>query len=414
MSEMVKMTAESLLVAWMAASCAWLQDDSANLGKPRADTEAGKGKSGQENGKDTAIYVTALEFPSGYDWKRDTLKGEVDCRLVLLENGIRKLEIPARYDNQVSSDPDMHRVIDGHLYADYATDAETIISKDGKEIFRYQGREMISGFKVSGNDIYTLGRNRSKVGFSYRKNGKEIMSRAKGRIIGDYYNSAYPDGALYSDSGHLYFSYYADDVSGDGVERHYFLVQDRVETPVDVDDGYGSICDMRMVGGKLCRLFINDARPTCIDVLMGDAGYRIENLAGVVSNAYFIGDADELMVAEIFSIGDYGFSMMSLWNRSERVGLFVGNASLYLSGLNVCSVEMSGGFALSYRLPKETVPFRDSCYFISSHCATFKNGHFYMAVTPAGENGKPRLIIDKESRILDVSNGFATSVSVFP
>jgi hypothetical protein len=120
------------------------------------------------------------------------------------------------------------------------------------------------------------------------------------------------------------------------------------------------------------------------------------------------------MVAEIFSIGDYGFSMTSLWNRSERVGLFIGNASLYLSGRNVCSVEMSGGFALSYRLPKETVPFRDSCYFISSHCATFKNGHFYMAVTPAGENGKPRLIIDKESRILDVSNGFATSVSVFP
>ena len=36
------------------------------------------------------LWVSAVEYPEGYDWKRDTARGIVSCRLVLFKDGVER------------------------------------------------------------------------------------------------------------------------------------------------------------------------------------------------------------------------------------------------------------------------------------------------------------------------------------
>ena len=90
-------------------------------------------------------YVTGLDYPEGYDWRSDSENGTVKCSLVVFADGVPAMKVAVGNEYHISPDPDMHRIINGHLYTDFSTDDETIIKKDGQEIFRYPGREMICG-----------------------------------------------------------------------------------------------------------------------------------------------------------------------------------------------------------------------------------------------------------------------------
>lgn len=393
---------------WLAVGCAWLTDTE-NFGKKRSETEPIVEKV-DTSLADTSIYITALEFPVTYDWRKDTLRGNVDCNLILIRDGKRKLALPVRYDRRISQDMDMHRVVGGHLYTDFSIGNETIISRDGVSLFRYPGEEIILGFKVSGIDIYTLGRSRSGKGFSYRKNGKALIEKQAGMVIGDYFNCAYPQGALYEDMGHLYFSYQANDVSG---QTHYYLVEDRLETPLEVPSGC-DICDVRVSDGRVCKLISFHDQPARLDAIIGDTSYSIKNIGGSILNAYFFFKSDDVMVLETVKLSDYGFVMMSLWNNKGRQALYMNHSSIYANGNRICYVGLSEGRVFEYRLPNKTVSVKDTCYLMSTRCATYKQGHFYVALTPADASLKPKLFIDEKSRSIDIANGFITSVSVVP
>jgi len=393
---------------WLAAGCAWLTDTD-NLGKMRSETEPPVDKE-DTSVVDTSIYITALEFPITYDWRKDTLRGNVDCNLILMRNGKRKLALPVRHGMQISQDMDMHRVVGGHLYTDYSEENETIISRDGALLFRYPGEEIILGFKVSGNYIYTLGRSRSGKGFSYRKNGKTIIEKQTGMVIGDYFNCAYPQGALFEDMGHLYFSYQTKDVSG---QTHYYLVEDGLETPLDVPVGC-DIRDVRVSEGRVCKLVSFQDQPSRLDAIVGDTSYSIKNIGGSILNAYFFFKSDEVMILETVKLSDYGFVMMSLWDNKGRRALYMNHSSIYANGNQICYVGLSEGRVFEYSLPDKTVPIKDTCFLMSSRCAAYKHGHFYVALTPADASLKPKLFIDEKSRSIDIANGFITSVSVVP
>ena len=142
------------------------------------------------------LYVTGVEYPAGYDWIKDQDYGTVQCRLFLEKNGERIVDVPVGYFYETASDPDMHRCIGGHLYTDYSSDTETVIKKDGTDLFRYQGREMITGFHVSDScDVYTVGQSRSgEQGFRFRKNGQTLLSVDAGHAISDIHEK---DGRMY-------------------------------------------------------------------------------------------------------------------------------------------------------------------------------------------------------------------------
>lgn len=196
---------------------------------------------------DTSVFVAAVEFPEGYDWRRDSSYGAVSGSLALYRDGEKTLSIPAGPGCRASLDPDLHHLVDGHLYTESCIAGETVISRDGEELFSYPGREFLCGLLVEGENVYTLGQSRSGNGFSLRRNGTEIMARSEGAVashISD--NPEYPGGALYRDGEHMYFSYWKPLAQGSAL-RVWYIVEDGEETAVDVDpDG---IYDIRVKDG---------------------------------------------------------------------------------------------------------------------------------------------------------------------
>ncbi len=137
-----------------------------------------------ENTAQTVVHVTALNYPDGYDWRTDREKGTVKCTLVVYADGVPIMKVPVGDMYEVSSDPDMHRMVKGHLYTDYSTETETVIRRDGAEIIRYPAREMICDMVEKDGDVYTLGHSREGRGFSCRRNGEIIVGRPDGYSFG--------------------------------------------------------------------------------------------------------------------------------------------------------------------------------------------------------------------------------------
>lgn len=196
--------------------------------------------------KDTVVYMTGVEFPEGYDWRRDSSFGEVNGRLVLFRDSIRVLEIPAGAGSIASLAPDLHHLCGGHIYTESCTEEGTVIGRDGEMLFSYPGRELLCGLLVEGDDVYTLGRSRSGQGFSLRRNGVEVFSRPDGGIAAQFSaRPDYPSGALYRDERHMCFSYWRP--SGD--DKEWYVVKDGTESPVAVPDG--RMYDIRIRDGVL-------------------------------------------------------------------------------------------------------------------------------------------------------------------
>ena len=133
--------------------------------------------------------MTAADYAKGYDWRADEARETVKCSLVVYVDGIPAMKVPVGETHEICSDPDMHRVIDGHLYTDYASSGQTVIKKNGVFLFSYPGEERLCNMLSRGEDVYTLGESRTGTGFSFRKNGESIVSRENGSLIGSLKSS---------------------------------------------------------------------------------------------------------------------------------------------------------------------------------------------------------------------------------
>ena len=109
-------------------------------GTPRSSHEPGGGRRKDTTATDTPlsgehVYLTAVRFPDGYAWDLDTCAVDGEVWIDLYRDGERIRSLPAG----VSVHPDMHRYTGGHLYSDWSTDTETVVSRDGAELFRFEG-----------------------------------------------------------------------------------------------------------------------------------------------------------------------------------------------------------------------------------------------------------------------------------
>ena len=87
-----------------------------------------------------------------------------------------------------------------------------MIKKDGRQLFRYSGREQIFGMLVDSSGVYTLGHQREGEGFTYRKNGVILLERTEGRSFG----------RLYRDGEDICFAFSELVASAtDDIERYY-------------------------------------------------------------------------------------------------------------------------------------------------------------------------------------------------
>lgn len=207
----------------------------------REDIWFGPGVNAGDSGREVC-YVTAFDYPEDYDWRTDKEKGSVKCSLVVFADGVPMMKVPVGDRYEVSSDPDMHRMLGGHIYTDYSTDSETVIKRDGKTLIRYPGREMICGMLADEENVYTLGHPRQGEGFTYRKNGEILLERSSGRSFG----------RLHYDRDSICFAFAEPVLSqGDTVERYYHCTNGRVSQAALRED-IRKVWDIISCNGEIC------------------------------------------------------------------------------------------------------------------------------------------------------------------
>ncbi len=189
-----------------------------------------------------SVLLTGVEYPSGYDWVRDTAHSAVSAHILLLKGNAELLRVPAGNGTPWPTDPDCHRIWDGHLYTFTTSEGCTIIGRDGEEVLRYSAAESIRGFAIDEEGhILTLGQNLGGPGLSFRKDGRVMFLSDGGTVSGSLDRGLPRSGALYSDNGHWYFSYKE--------EGRIHLVEDYLERALPEGDHL----DVVVYRGKLVR-----------------------------------------------------------------------------------------------------------------------------------------------------------------
>ena len=191
-------------LALLAAACI---RDPLFPGPPRSSHEPGGGRRPDSTATDSHlqgehVYLTAVRFPDGYAWDLDTCAVDGEVWIDLYRDGDRVRSLPAG----ASVHPDMHRYMGGHLYLDWSTETETVVSRDGAELFRFEGREALRGFLVREDGVHTLGQDRDGSGFTYRIDGRVLYRSETGAVLGGPEASGAPGGAFSEAGEDVYYA----------------------------------------------------------------------------------------------------------------------------------------------------------------------------------------------------------------
>lgn len=350
----------------------------------------------------TVVYCTGFEYPSGYDWKSDPEKGSVKCSLVVYADKVPMMKVPVGDSYLVSSDPDMHRIIEGHLYTDFPISGETVIKKDGVELFRYAGEESLCTMIVKDDDIYTLGNSRSGMGFALRKNGEIVVGRDDGHVFERLQE--------WGDS--LCFAFIEPITTQEAtIERYYHVVDGKV-SQVAVRDDVRKVWDVMVHDGQVCCLATLTGVSDPV-VMVGNALYTIgvPSLCRILDMRLFSA-GDKLCVEGMILV--MGVAPMSLiWSEFKVMHTFQLAAiqSVITDDDGICCLSLpmadnqvsqiyKGGEV--YDLPRDYVP-------MGNVPMTVADGIIYSALSST-IGGKPVLWKEGHLDTLDI-NGFLSSVS---
>lgn len=198
------------------------------------------------------VYLTALRFPEGVNWRTDPGGG---AQVVLFKNGTECLSVPVAG----VPDPERHRVIRGQLWTDESDGARTVVSCNGQERFRHPGAELYRGFLVTGGAVHTLGQRQGWEGLCYRIDGQERFSADIGTLLGSADDREWEGGAFCHDSTGLYYVYGVPIRTADALLWEYKV----------------------MCGGQLLRTVPAGSAETLYDIRVLDGTvYRSERRSG--------------------------------------------------------------------------------------------------------------------------------------
>jgi len=258
----------------------------------------------------SVCYATGFDYPEGYDWKTGGETGSVRCSLVVFADGVPMLKLAAGEGYEVSTDPDMHKIIDGHLYTTFCSDGQTIIKKDGKALFRHEGKESIRGMIVHDGDLFTLGVPYNGEGFTFRKNGQTVMERRAGYVFE----------RLNMDCGKICFAFCQKVTTTDGLVERYYLVRDGRISLVDLRDETTKVWDIMSHQGETCSLVTSGPWET-MELSKGEIKVNV----GIPQGA-------EMVASRMFSAGDdlcvegmychNGMTAGGIWVEGEEYMLF--------------------------------------------------------------------------------------------
>ena len=353
----------------------------------------------------TTWYAVAADYTDGYDWRKDSDKGQVRCSLVVFANGVPVMKIAAGDKYEVSTDPDASRMIDGVLYTDYSTETETVIRKNGSELFRFPVREMICDMVVEGDDVYTLGHSRDEGGFSFRKNGEVLLERPSG----------YTFSRIQRDSSGLSFAFCESIVSGSGAMERYSLVKDGTSVQVAVREDVKRVWDIMVHEGEIC--YIADFVGIKVPVLVvGNAMYSLQSAtASDVISCRFLTGGLEIFVEQV--VRSKGHDMQSvIWKHNKVHTSFLEGqtlASHCVVGDELCCVTTGFpiirpgvilAFGESYSVPANYMS-------MGGQTMAVKDGMLYVGLT-SSKGDCPAVWVDGEMKPLKI-NGFISHVHVY-
>ena len=348
------------------------------------------------------LWISGVAYPEGYDWQRDTAYGIVDARLILLRDGTKVLDIPAGDRQEISTDPDMHRIVGGHLYTDYSSGTETVVRRDGEELFRYDGREMLVGFLVRDDIVWTLGVSRtSGRGPVLRRNGVQVFSDPLGRLPPGFGNRDFEGGMLHMDKGEMFFFYR----SSDG----WIQVRGRLAEPIFLPPAMAEVYDIRRIGGRTVTAGRTAAQPLVI--AQDDDARPCSTQGAPVRNVSIVpsGDGGFFLRGETVR----GTSVTSvLWHPdgTERISAPGSVLGFYgEEGHTACLFANPDGTVSRYVKDGASVLVDGRNHFISNRCALLRNGEFYLLLTPADFAGGPFLLRDGVREDIPL-NGYLTGM----
>ena len=361
-----------------------------------------------KNGADTSyVDKTSQGRKKLYAAAIDEKNGDI----IVFADGQESLRFPYGEEYEVSPETDMHHIIDGSLYSEYISDSETILKRDGKEILRYKGREIIKGIYPSGSNIYTLAQKCDEEGFSYRRNGKALMTSDRGQILGGMYDASYKgNGALYKDAGALCFCYFKSvnsENSRSGMAE-WHLVKDCKDYLLTLDEASSEIFDLRLVNGIVCYVSTDN--------------YSYEPVLHIGGQAY------DFTVSKQTPGRDYrlcsssgGISFTGSYTSKK------GKSVTYCQSLGGVEYEMEGSGYIIYDdgeeyawvqyLPQQITIHSPTCAktvlsgsyeYLSCWDGDFSEGELRVAVSPCDRNKKPFIWDEGAKQEYDFKGKFAS------
>ena len=354
-------------------------------------------------GSTQTCYMTVFDYQKEYDWRANQGKESVRCSLVVYVDGKQTMKVPVGEAYETGDDPDMHRIIDGHLYTDYSTDSETVIRKDGKLLFRYEGRESIRGMAVRGEDVYSLGQNRNGEGFSYRLNGEPVISRETGTLLG----------SLRASGDSLSFAFCESIHSADGDIERYYQVNEGKISQVAVRDDIKKVWDIAGAEGSSAYLasVVGVGSPV---LFIGDRMTALPLPQGAVPVSASLPAACGNICVEVIYRQGMSFHTMIWINGSVLTpfGSGMTMASLFMQNNQICCVANPSDKdspGIIYRCG-ERYDMPEGFLCMGNGAMSMVNGILHVGLSPAG-GGRPILWKDGQVDTLRI-NGYIASICV--
>lgn len=209
---------------------------------------------GPSYGKDIGegCHAVVVEYQYGYDWHESVGSDDVRCHLTLCQGTVPVLRVPVADSCYVSSNPLCHRIRNGHLYTDMTDGNQTVVKRDGREIYRCEGAESVLDIRETDSGIHSLSE-REGGGFTYRIDGELCIERQSGRLFGPFEAA--------TDSLCFFFSQKI--MTAEGSKDAFYMVVDSKIRKFDVAEDVVKVWDMGLFDGQVCMLasFGEDTNP---------------------------------------------------------------------------------------------------------------------------------------------------------
>ena len=367
----LKTVAAAIILALPPQGCEPFRDLGLEGPPRRAVNAPGRTETEDEDPDMVAMYAVAVEYPPGYDFLRDSLRGE-GAKIILYRDGKPALSFPAG-----GVDLDSGGVVDGHLYSSRVSSGRTEILCDGLSVASYDGEESIAGILPDRAGAVTLGRNRYGGGFSCRRDGKVIFSSDKGILVGPEDGG----GALRRYGDGFVFFYGLPVVAVGGAAFHYYMVDEDGETRLGLPDDVAGVCDAVREESDVCVVALKAGNIPGAVLLRGGSRF---DLKGISQDNSFSGLRIFHRGTSVFVTGflsSAGKTYRVVWDSAGKIlfKLLIYYSNWIYPDDDYYCVERREDDILFSR--KGQILFTTSGLFWSSRCAVFHDGKIHAAVS---------------------------------